>query len=288
MKRAPGGAVSTVRGRLICSYYCAILGQMFSERILFMSDWFTIDKIDGETYIISEYRHWEETHCYLLCGSERCLLIDTGLGICNIYDEVVRLTDRPVAAVATHVHWDHIGGHRHFPEFYAHGEELGWLNGEFPLSMETIREMVVDRCDLPEGFDVRDYRLFQGKPSRVLRDGNLIELGGRSVEVLHTPGHSPGSMCFWEKERGYLFTGDLVYKDVLFAYYPSTDPEAYLNSLERIAALPVKRVFPGHHSLDVQPEILIRMRDAFRGLKAQGRLRHGGGKLDFGDWGLWI
>ncbi|MCM1150323.1 MAG: MBL fold metallo-hydrolase [Butyricicoccus sp.] len=253
-----------------------------------MRDWFTIDKIDGETYVISEYRHWEETHCYLLCGRERCLLIDTGLGIGNIYDEAVRLTDRPVAAVATHVHWDHIGGHRFFPEFYAHGEELGWLNGEFPLSMETVREMVADCRELPEGFDVRDYELFQGKPARVLSDGDMIELGGRGIEVLHTPGHSPGHMCFREKERGYLFTGDLVYRDVLFAYYPSTDPEAYLDSLERIAALPVKRVFPAHHSLDVQPEILGRMRDAFRELRAQGKLRHGSGRFDFGDWGLWI
>lgn len=79
-----------------------------------MNDWFTIDQIDKETYIISEYRHWEETHCYLLKGSERSLLIDTGLGICNIYDEVIKFTDTPVTAVATHVHWDHIGGHKYF------------------------------------------------------------------------------------------------------------------------------------------------------------------------------
>ncbi len=52
-----------------------------------MADWFTIDKIDDTTYIISEYRHPEETHCYLLIGSERCLLIDTGLGIGNIYEQ---------------------------------------------------------------------------------------------------------------------------------------------------------------------------------------------------------
>lgn len=56
-----------------------------------MEQWFTIDKIDKTTYIISEYRHWEETHCYLLNGTERSLLIDTGLGISNIYDEVVKL-----------------------------------------------------------------------------------------------------------------------------------------------------------------------------------------------------
>ena len=120
-----------------------------------MDKWFTIDQIDEDTYIISEYRHWEETHCYLLNGSSRSLLIDTGLGICNIYDEVMKLTNKPITAVATHIHWDHIGGHKYFPDFYAHAEELSWLNGEFPLTIETIREMVADRCDLPDGYDTK-------------------------------------------------------------------------------------------------------------------------------------
>ncbi len=65
--------------------------------------WFTTDKVNESTYIISEYRHSEETHCYLLCGSEKALLIDTGLGVRNIYDEVDKLTDKPVTAVATHI-----------------------------------------------------------------------------------------------------------------------------------------------------------------------------------------
>lgn len=253
-----------------------------------MNDWFTIDKIDENTYIISEYRHWEETHCYLLNGENNSLLIDTGLGICNIYDEVIKLTDKPVIAAATHIHWDHIGGHKFFPEFYAHQAELGWLNGEFPLSAETVRNMVVDRCDLPKEFDVSGYNMFQGMPSRILEDGDIIDIGGRMVEVLHTPGHSPGHMCFWEKERGYLFTGDLVYKDTLLAYYPSTDPIAYLASLERIAELPVSRVFPAHHSLDIEPEIIVRMRDAFRDLNEKGLLHHGSGTFDYGDWAVWI
>ena len=178
-----------------------------------MDQWFTVDRIDEDTYIISEYRHWEETHCYLLNGSGRSLLIDTGLGICNIYDEAVKLTDQPVTAVATHIHWDHIGGHKYFPDFYAHEEELGWLSGGFPLSMETVRGMVVDRCELPE---------------------------------------------------------------------------AYLSSLEKMALLPVERVFPAHHSLDIQPEIIGRMRDAFRGLKEGGKLRHGSGTFDYGDWAVWL
>ena len=123
-----------------------------------MSDWFTMDQVDADTYILSEYRHWEENHCYLLNGTERSLLIDTGLGICNIQDEVLSLTCKPVTAVATHIHWDHVGGHKYFPDFYAHSEELDWLNGGFPLSRETVQSMVTDRCDLPAGFDVSTYR----------------------------------------------------------------------------------------------------------------------------------
>lgn len=253
-----------------------------------MKNWFTIDQVDQDTHIISEYRHWEETHCYLLEGREGALLIDTGLGICDISAEVRKLTKKTVSAVATHIHWDHIGGHAYYPDFYAHGAELDWLNGAFPLSMETIRGMVVDRCDLPEGYDVRAYTLFQGTPTRVLHDGDTINLGGRILEVYHTPGHSPGHMCFFERARGYLFTGDLVYKDTLFAYYPSTDPEAYLRSLERIAALPVVRVFPAHHTLAIEPEILLRMRDAFRALKSEGKLCHGSGTFCYEDWAVWL
>lgn len=114
-------------------------------------EWFTIDRVDESTYIISEYAHWEQTHCYLLCGDERALLIDTGLGICNIYAQVRKLTDKPITAVATHIHWDHIGGHQYFPDFYAHEAELSWLQGKFPLPDQAVRNMVADRSDLPEG-----------------------------------------------------------------------------------------------------------------------------------------
>lgn len=251
-----------------------------------MNDWFTIDKIDPKTYIISEYRHWEETHCYLLNGTERSLLIDTGLGICNISEIVAGLTDKPVTAVATHIHWDHIGGHKYYPDFYAHAAELAWLDGGFPQPVEQIRKYVSDRCDLPKDFDLNSYEFFQGKPARILYGDEVIDLGERSVKVLHTPGHSPGHMCFWEAEKGYLYTGDLVYKGTLTAWFPSTNPEAYLHSLEKTAELPVRQVFPAHHSLNVQPEILIRMRDAFLQLKSEGKLHHGSGTFDYGDWSL--
>lgn len=253
-----------------------------------MKDWFTIGQVDESTYIISECWHWEETHCYLLIGSDRALLIDTGLGICNICEQVRKLTDKPVTAVATHIHWDHIGGHKYFPDFYAHKAEIDWLDGGFPLPAQAVKNMVADRCELPRDFDINKYEIFQGEPSRVLDDGDTIDLGGRTIQALHTPGHSPGHLCFWEAERGHLFSGDLVYEGTLFANYPSTEPKSYLTSLEKIAALSAKRIFPGHHSLDVGPEIVTRMRDAFRTLDAEGKLQHGSGTHNYGDWAVML
>ncbi len=253
-----------------------------------MKNWFTIEHIDENTHIISEYRHWEESHAYLLNGENYSLLIDTGLGIENIKEQVDKLTDKPVIAVATHIHWDHIGGHKYYPNFYAHAEEVKWLTGEFPLTMEQVKGYVVEDCDLPDNFDVEQYEFFQGETTKVLHDHDLIDIGGRQIEILHTPGHSPGHMCFYERDRGYLFTGDLVYIGTLFAYYPSTDPVAYLASIRKIASLPVKKVFPAHHSLAVPETILTDMEEAFLNLKAENKLHHGSGTHDFGYFSIWL
>lgn len=251
-----------------------------------MQPWFTITQVSEDTHIISEYRHPEETQSYLLIGSERALLIDTGLGISNISQEVRKLTPKPVTAVATHIHWDHIGGHKYFSDFYVHEDEQSWLNGKYPLPQERIKYFLVQDCDVPEDFDVDEYELFQGTPTRVLKDNDLIDLGGRVLQVLHTPGHSPGHMCFYEESRGWLFTGDLIYKDVLYANFPSTDPERYYQSIERVAKMPVTHVFPGHHSLDIEPEIISRIRDAFQEINANGQLHHGSGAFEYNDFSI--
>jgi glyoxylase-like metal-dependent hydrolase (beta-lactamase superfamily II) len=108
---------------------------------------------------------------------------------------------------------------------------------------------------------------FKGHQKEILNDNDEINIGGRKIQILHTPGHSPGHMCFGKMIVVYIFTGDLIYKDTLFAYYPSTDPDLYLKSLIKLSNLPVDKVFPAHHSLDIGPEIITRMKDAFIDLK---------------------
>ncbi len=75
-----------------------------------MNPWFTVEIIDPNTFAISEYQHWEQTHCYLLLGTQKALLIDSGLGVQNISTVVHRLTNQSVLLATTHAHWDHIGG----------------------------------------------------------------------------------------------------------------------------------------------------------------------------------
>lgn len=254
-----------------------------------MGDWFTVEQIDGNTFALSEYGHWEETHCYLLLGAERALLIDTGLGVADIGAVVRGLTRLPVTVVTTHVHWDHIGGHGCFDHIAVHELERDWLDGRFPLPSQVVRQNLTAKpCVFPEGFAPDRYQVYQGAPGEVFRDGAQFALGGRTVTALHTPGHSPGHCCFYEPERGYLYAGDLIYAGCLDAFYPTTDPELFFRSVQRIGKLDVKRVLPGHHRLDISPALIGEIESAFCRLSEDGKLRQGGGIFDFGAFQIHI
>lgn len=250
-----------------------------------MGNWFTVERIDDATYALSEYAHYEHTHSYLLLGKQSALLIDTGLGVGNISRVVSSLTNLPVFAVATHAHWDHIGGHKFFPCFAVHEAERSWLEGQFPLPLAVVKaQLFKEPCAFPREFDMQTYRLFCGTPYRILQDLDVFDLGGRVVQVLHTPGHSPGHMCFCEPEKGYLYTGDLIYLGCLDAYYPTTDPAAFARSAARVAKLLVSRILPAHHALDVPTDLLAHVDAAFCELAAKNALHHGAGRFSFGDF----
>lgn len=252
-------------------------------------EWFTVETADADTYIISEYRHAEQTHCYLLTGKERAVLIDTGLGISDIRAVVSALTALPVTVLSTHVHWDHIGGHGAFSDIAVFYRETEWLSGAFPLSLECVRRCLLSGLrEAPADFNIDHYEIYQGGAGQLLFDGEELDLGGRRLHVVHTPGHSPGHVCLWEPRRGYLFSGDLIYEGMLDAFYPSTDPLLFMRSVMRVEALPVKRIFPGHHRLNISPQLIGRISDAFRFLLGRGELYRGAGIFSFGDFGIHI
>ena len=254
-----------------------------------MDRWFTVEEIDVQTYAISEYRHWEQTHCYLLCGQQKAVLIDTGLGISNIRTVVASLTKLPVTVVATHVHWDHIGGHRYFDDVAVHEAEKDWISVRFPLSLQEVKQQLTkEPCDFPGSFDLDRYQVFQGVPQRILLDGDHLDLGGRTLQVIHTPGHSPGHCCFYERERKTLYSGDLIYKGCLYAFYPTTDPRLFYRSVKKLNDYEIDRVFPGHNELDIPTSLIGKIEEGFAELERNGQLEQGNGLFAFGDYQIWI
>lgn len=251
-----------------------------------MDNWFSIEQLNKDTFVLSEWRHWEETHCYLLLGKTHALLIDTGLGVGDLRAQVEQLTKLPIFVACTHAHWDHIGGHRQFDRYGIHPAEQNWLQDSFPLSLAFVKQQLMRDFSPPKGFDLREYHIFQGKPNRLLQDGDVIDLGDRQIMALHTPGHSPGHLCFWEPDRGILYSGDLIYEGILYANFPSTDPQAYLCSLEKIAALPLRTILPGHHRLPLAPQLALEMRDGLRMLRTKGLLSQGSGLYTFESWSI--
>lgn len=251
--------------------------------------WFHVACIDPQTFVISEYRHPEEPHCYLLCGETEAVLIDTGLGISNLRAIVDSLTGLPLTVLTTHVHWDHIGAHRLFARFAVHEAEKDWIADCFPLSTERVKaQLCSEPCSFPASFDPESYRIFQGEPQLILHDGDRFDLGGRTVEVIHTPGHSPGHCCFYEPERKYLYSGDLIYKGCLDAFYPSTDPQLFYRSVKRLRDYEIRRIFPGHHDLALPVSLIEEIETAFSLLERQGKLKQGKGVFDFGAFQIHI
>lgn len=254
-----------------------------------MDNWFSVSKIDDNTFAINEDKHWEETHCYLLCGVKNALLIDTGLGVANIKKVVDSLTLLPVLVVTTHIHWDHIGGHKYFENIAVHEAEKDWLSIKFPIPLQAVKHNLVCKpCDFPLDFSIDSYQLPKISPQQVLHDGDCLDLGERKITVIHTPGHSPGHCCFYEPERKYLYSGDLIYSGCLDAFYPTTDPQLFWQSVKKIQHLDVERVLPAHHQLNIPVNIINSIEKAFSQLAGEGRLEQGNGIFDFADFQIHI
>jgi glyoxylase-like metal-dependent hydrolase (beta-lactamase superfamily II) len=196
-------------------------------------------------------------------GRDRDLVIDTGLGVSSLREAAKDLLGRPVTAVLTHSHFDHIGGAHEFTDRVAHESEAGELANPVGFRGLTARALggaLVGRLraagyDVPEDFlsalpsadfDVDDY-VVQGAPlTGTVRDGDLVDLGDRVFEVLHLPGHSPGSIGLWERATKTLFSGDAVYDGPLLSDLPGSDVTTYVGTLRRLLELDVAVVHAGH------------------------------------------
>jgi glyoxylase-like metal-dependent hydrolase (beta-lactamase superfamily II) len=220
--------------------------------------WHKTTRVTGNTYRITEPFGAIEprvgvstANIYLVLGQERAALIDTGMGIGNLVAEISQLTTLPCIVLNTHYHWDHIGANAHFSERAIHESEVELVTQE--PDVDWFRQQMdspAARAVLPPSFDATTYRVIPKPATRPLRDNDLVDLGGRTLRVLHIPGHSPGHLAYLDEANQLLFTGDTVYPGPLYACFEGGDPVAFAQSIERLAALPdVTTICPGHNEV---------------------------------------
>ena len=186
---------------------------------------------------------------YLVLGSERTMLIDSGFGLDSLKKIVDGLTALPVVLVNTHGHPDHCGGNAEFGRAYLHpaDNELKRYKSSYASRAEEAARW---------GIEGAAERLQPDPPeTKPLADGQEFDLGGRVLRVIHTPGHTVGSVCIFDERTGALFAGDNI-QGMATAMVESSAATVseYLRSMERLRELPVKAIYTGHMPAMVPPE----------------------------------
>jgi len=243
------------------------------EKVEISQEWFEVYKLLDATYAIYEPYQFEEAISYLVIGKEKAIVIDTGTGIGDLRQVISELTSLPVSVVNTHGHWDHIGNNHQFDEIACYDSSECIERLRAGVDNASLQGSITGDSiwkPLPEGFEPDNWKIYPLNPSSLLKEGDMIELGERTLEVIHTPGHSPGSMCLLDKKNRILFTGDTFFPGPLYAYPEDVNIEDYLASIEKLK----KRLdeydylCSGHNDPWVESEVIPRVAEAFQEIMA--------------------
>jgi glyoxylase-like metal-dependent hydrolase (beta-lactamase superfamily II) len=211
--------------------------------------WYEVLRMADDVTLIHEpwIKPFFRCNMWHVRGRDRDLLFDSGLGHVSLKRHVPLLTGRPIVCVASHTHFDHIGSHHEFADRCVHGAEAEILaspRNEWTLADRYANDEMFDR--LPEGWDAAAYAIPPAPAGRILEDGDVVDLGDRAFEVIHTPGHSPGGIGLIERATGTFLSGDIIYDGPLIDDAYHSDRAAYVETLERLRDLPVGIVHGGH------------------------------------------
>ncbi len=258
-------------------------------------EWFHVAPIEPGLHIVAEPGH---VFSWLIAGSERSVLLDTGLGLADIRAAVEPVATTPVDVINSHVHFDHVGGNELFehvamhalgPEWIERGTRDEYLSGYSQLARDMhgnwaeLRDL--DRTDWflvgpdetmrewpTERLDQLGWQVDPPAPTRLLADGDAVELGDRSLRVVHTPGHAPDHICLVDEAAGILFAQDQAYYGPQLICEEGSDLDDYARSMRRLAdelAGAIRIVYTAHClRYSVPPRFLTELADAVEGVVA--------------------
>jgi len=252
------------------------------------TEWFDVRELASRVWLIAEPGH---VNSFLIEGDDLAVLLDTGLGVANIRSVAESLSGKPILVVNSHHHFDHSGGNLLFEDIAIHrsGEHLlaeappdglaaGYMDyvdrlltawQDYKVADDVYFHLITRETllrPLPDGFDPATYVIRPSSPSRLLDDGEVLDLGGRSLRVLHTPGHSPDSICLFDEANGLLFGGDTINTGPIYAHLTESDVGEFARSTARLSELrtSIARVFVCHFMrVDNAPGLLNEIAEGF-------------------------
>lgn len=185
--------------------------------------------------------------CYVVCGNEKAAVIDTVNGVEDLHAIVREITQLPLIVINTHGHCDHVWGNTFFDEAYIHPADVAVHDDHFAFS---------------EGLTPC--------PLRDIHEGEIIDLGGKQLEVILIAGHTPGSIALLDRQTGFLFSGDAINGQIWMQLSESTTLETYLDSLNALDAFrpAIKELHAGHNVEGIPATYIDEMKDAVRDLLA--------------------
>lgn len=214
------------------------------EKVDIKSEWYDVYKLPNNVYAIVEPKHFQEVNSFLVIGEERAMMVDTGMDIENIRDVVDQLYKGEIAVVHTHFHFDHITGDKYFDKIYSFNEPHALKMLRRGATTEELAYQVQDEAfadgKTPSWFDRDSYHIPGIEPIPV-EEGHIFDLGGRTLEVVHTPGHSDDGIMLFDEKNRMLFTGDTFYLAGIYTHFcseflGSSNFKMYLESLEKLQA----------------------------------------------------
>lgn len=212
--------------------------------------WYQTEKVGDDITLISEpwIKPFYRCNIWHVRGSDRDMLVDSGMGVVSLREYIPLVTEKRCLAVTSHTHFDHIGCHYEFEDRLVHRAEAELLAN--PTRANTLADPYVTDDIFtglpPAPYQSTEYAVKKAPATRIVEDGDVIDLGNRQFEVIHTPGHSPGGIALWEQKTSTLFSGDIVYDGPLIEDTYHSDPTDYYRSMQRLLELPVGTVHGGH------------------------------------------
>ena len=238
--------------------------------------WFIPLQLPGNVLAFVEPLHEQCACAFLIFGKDKALLLDTCTGVVPLRETVEYFTDLPVTVLNSHDHFDHMGGNYCFDDILCYdlpSAVLHLTNGPTDQELKEIldRKKTFYMHLQYFGFQIPDT--IPGKaPKGTVEDGQIIDLGGRSLEVIHTPGHQPSCIMLLDRENKLLFTGDMFYPGPMYCMFDDSSFPDYVKSIRKAADLAVEvgiqEVYTSHNLPTADTETLCRFAGFLEGIES--------------------